>query len=186
MAIIEAKKYELSLGEVTLESAKGEDAALLILFIKKADSETDFLLRESDEFNISYENEKKFIDDKRKNENELFITAKIDGEVVGTLGFAGSSFRRGKHKGQFGIVVLREYWGYGIGSKMLNLLIEWADNVGLVKIALEVDADNERAIKIYKKFGFEVEGILKYNKHMGQGVYKDSILMARINHGKFK
>lgn len=182
MAIIVASKYILNEGELIIESAKVEDADLLISFIKDADSETDFLLREADEFNITHENEIRFIEGKRDNKNELLLTAKINGKIVGSLGFASSTYRRGKHKGQFGIVVLRKYWGYGIGSKMLSLLIDWADNIGLVKIALEVDADNERAITIYKKFGFEVEGTLKYNKYMGQGIYKDSILMARINH----
>ena len=182
MAIIEANKYILSIGELIIESAKVEEADLLISFIKDADSETDFLLREADEFDISHENEIRFIESKRANKNELLLTAKINGKIVGTLGFASSAYRRGKHKGQFGIVVLRKYWSYGIGSKMLGLLTEWADNIGLVKVALEADEDNERAIKLYKKFGFEVEGILKYSKHMAQGIYKDSILMARINH----
>lgn len=61
-------------------------------------------------------------------------------------------------------------------------MINWADNTGIVKITLEVDSDNLRAIKLYEKFEFEQEGILKYDKYLGNGLFIDSIIMARVNY----
>jgi RimJ/RimL family protein N-acetyltransferase len=182
MAIVLANRYMLSIGELFIESATVEDAENIISFIKQVEIETDFLLREADEFNMTLENEKSFIDSKRNNEKEIFLAAKINGKIVGTLGFASSPYNRCKHKGQFGIAISKDFWGYGIGCKMLSLLVDWADRSGLTKITLEVDSNNERAIALYRKFGFEEEGLLKYDKYMGNGSYRDSIVMARINH----
>lgn len=182
MAVLSANKYILNIGELVIESATIEEAENLISFIKQVESETDFLLREDNEFNMTLENEKEFIDSKRNNEKEIFLVAKVNGKIIGTLGFASSPFNRYKHKGQFGISVLKEFWGHSIGYKMLSLMIEWADRIGLIKITLQVDSNNERAIALYKKFGFEKEGLLKFDKYIGNGIFRDSIIMSRINY----
>jgi RimJ/RimL family protein N-acetyltransferase len=58
--------------------------------------------------------------------------------------------------------VRREYWGLGIGSLMLDTLIEWARGAGFVKkIDLRVRTDNPRAIRLYQSRGFVIEGILR-------------------------
>jgi len=43
-----------------------------------------------------------------------------------------------------------------------------------------VDDINEKAIKVYQKFGFEIEGKLKKDKYLGNGEYRDSFIMARL------
>ena len=140
-----------------------------------------YLTREPGEFNMSIENEIKFIKNKANNDKEIFLTAKVNGNIVGTLGFTTSSLKRYQHKGQFGIAILKEFWNYGIGSKLIETMINWADNNNFLKICLEVDSNNERAIKLYEKFGFQQEGILKFDKYLEKGVYIDSIIMSRIN-----
>lgn len=181
MAIILQKKYTLSLGKLIIESAKLEEAEKIISFIKEVETETNFLMRESGEFNMSLENERKFIESKINNNKEIFLTAKVNGNIVGTLGFATSPLNRYQHKGQFGISISKKFWGYGIGSKLIETMISWADNNNFVKICLEVDSNNRRAMRLYQKFGFEQEGILKLDKHLETGIFIDSIVMARIN-----
>lgn len=181
MAIISPEKYKLSLGELIIESAKLEEAKKIISFIKEVENETKYLMREPGEFNMSIENEIKFIKNNANNDKEIFLTAKVNGNIVGTLGFTTSSLKRYQHKGQFGIAILKEFWNYGIGSKLIETMINWADNNNFLKICLEVDSNNERAIKLYEKFGFQQEGILKFDKYLEKGVYIDSIVMSRIN-----
>ena len=181
MAVIKSKQYNLSIGELIIESAQKEDAEKIISFIKQVDSETNFLMRESGEFNMSVESERNFIENKLSNDVEVFLIAKVDGEIAGTLGFASIPYNRYKHKGEFGISIIRDFWNNSIGYKLIDTMVNWADNTGIVKITLEVDLNNFKAINLYKKFGFKQEGLLKYDKFMGDGIYIDSIIMARIN-----
>lgn len=181
MAHIGLKQLNLSIGLLTIESAQIEDAEEIIAFIKQVDSESPYLMRESGEFNMSLENERKFIEDKLLSQNEIFLVAKVNGKVIGTLGFSSSHYKRYKHKGQFGVSIVKQYWGCGVGRQLIETLLNWADDVGIVKITLEVDANNLRAISLYKKLDFEEEGILKNDKYLGNGVYIDSIVMGRIN-----
>lgn len=181
MAIIKSKQFSLSIGKLIIKSAQIEDAEEIILFIKQVENETNFLMRDPGEFNMSIDDEIKLIENKLKNDKELFLIAKVNEKIVGTLGFATGPYNRYKHKGQFGIAIMKDFWNCCIGYKLIDTLINWADNTGIVKITLEVDSDNLRAIYLYEKFKFMQEGILKYDKYIGNGVYIDSIIMARIN-----
>jgi RimJ/RimL family protein N-acetyltransferase len=58
--------------------------------------------------------------------------------------------------------------------------IQWADSNGIKKIILNVLETNEKAINLYMKLGFEVEGILKKDKKLSDGNYYSTILMGRI------
>jgi RimJ/RimL family protein N-acetyltransferase len=98
--------------------------------------------------------------------------------IVGSLNFIGGSRERTKHKGEFGMSVLKDFWGLGIGSALLQSLIEWAKGSGIRKIQLEVMADNERAINLYKKFGFKIEG-RKEKAVFKNGEYTDILVMGR-------
>ena len=186
MAFICEKNFLLNIGELIIGNASVQDANELITFIKQVDGESDFLIREAHEFNLTLEQEIKYIEGIIESEKNLLLTAKLDGKIVGTLGFNTQSRNRYKHQGRFGISILKAYWGNGIGTKLMEALIDWTERIGLVRLTLEVDADNERAITLYEKFGFEREGILKYDKYLGNGIYKDSIIMARTNYNLLK
>ena len=59
-----------------------------------------------------------------------------------------------KHRADFGISVLKEYWGLGIGRSLTKACIECAKTAGYKQLELSVVADNERAVSMYKKEGF--------------------------------
>jgi RimJ/RimL family protein N-acetyltransferase len=181
MAIIKPHYHTLSIGELIIEAARIEDAEELIELVKRLDSETDFLMRDSGEFNIDIKNEEKLITSKRNSDSELLLVARVNKIIVGTLRFSSNRYNRYKHKGQFVISIAKDYWGHRIGSLLMESMINWADAYGFIKIKLEVDSNNERAIRLYKKMGFEQEGVLKMDKYIGNNTYIDSILMSRIN-----
>ena len=66
-----------------------------------------------------------------------------------------------KHYGTIGISVLKEYWGRGIATALLEKLISWFKEKGIKKINLDVFENNEKAIKLYEKFGFKLEGCIE-------------------------
>ena len=71
--------------------------------------------------------------------------------------------------------------GRGVGSTLLRSLCDYADNwLGLLRLELEVYADNHRAQALYRRFGFVQEGVHRCHA-MRDGVYVDSLSMARLN-----
>ncbi|CDL85360.1 GNAT family N-acetyltransferase [Xenorhabdus szentirmaii] len=112
--------------------------------------------------------------------NPEFV-AEVNGKVVGTVGIFTYANPRRKHTVGFGIAVDVDYSGQGVGSKMLAFVIDYAFNwLGCIRIELEVFFDNEKAINLYKKFGFEMEGTRRMQT-LRNGQYCDVIGMALIN-----
>lgn len=61
-----------------------------------------------------------------------------------------------RHSADIGIMVHKDYQNMGVGSALMERLLDLADNwLMLVRVELTVFADNERAIHLYEKFGFE-------------------------------
>jgi putative acetyltransferase len=86
-----------------------------------------------------------------------------------------------RHSGRIGIMVHKDYQSTGVGSALLKTLIDIADNwLMLVRVELTVFEDNERAIHLYEKFGFEKEGV-KRLAGIRKGRYVNELVMARIN-----
>ncbi len=108
------------------------------------------------------------------------FVAEVDGKVVGNIGFEHSQRPRTAHCGSFGIGVHDDYQGRGIGSKLIETVIDLADNWLQVKrIQIEVHTDNQAAIACYKKFGFEIEGEAKHASFRA-GEYVNTYYIARI------
>ncbi|MES2607961.1 MAG: GNAT family N-acetyltransferase [Pseudomonadota bacterium] len=92
-----------------------------------------------------------------------------------------SSFDRpvSKHSGTLGIGILKPYRGQGIGKKLINTTIAAAKESGLTRVDLTVRENNTNAIALYKKVGFEIEGVLR-NAIRIDGLYTNSIAMAML------
>lgn len=148
--------------EVTIQEAKKKDAAELIQFVHKVANETNFLTFSSSEFNKTVEEEEQIIQDHLLAKNQIFILAKLDGQIIGILNVQSSKKKRLEHIGHFGVSVLKQYWNKGVGSLLVQYMIDWAKESGIIrKLNLRVSVNNELAIRLYKKHGFTVEGIIK-------------------------
>ncbi len=117
--------------------------------------ETDYLLTYPDENSFDAVQEGRFLKEKSESENEIEIVAIVDNAVVGTAGIKaiGSKYKL-RHRAEFGISVARESWGLGLGQALTAACIECARAAGYIQLELNVVADNERALSIYKKAGF--------------------------------
>ncbi len=106
--------------------------------------------------------------------------AVIDGEVVGHLDLITHVQPRRKHVAGLGMGVRDDCWGQGIGSALLAFAVDMADNwLNVVRLELQVFLDNERAIALYEKHGFEPEGEMRAVGFRG-GRYVDALAMARV------
>lgn len=110
------------------------------------------------------------------------LVAVAQGHVVGSAGLhqAGPSLRRA-HVRMLGIGISAGWQGKGVGRLLITRLLDWADQwAGVLRVELTVHADNERAIALYRSFGFVEEG-----RHRGyamkDGHYVDALCMARLH-----
>lgn len=130
---------------IIIRETTPDDSETLIEYVKKVSGETNFLTFRPDEFKTTVEKEKNALKKYSERDNCLAIIA-VDNEnrVVGMLDFDEGPKSRKKHSGEFGITVLKEYWGKGIGKSMVNYLINWARKSGTIrKIDLKVRSDNK-------------------------------------------
>ena len=120
-----------------------------------AHSQTDNLLSYPDEITFTAEEEAEFLKNKTQSENEIEILAELGGKIVGTAGIEsiGGKYKL-RHRADFGISVDMNYWGLGIGRALTVACIECAKEAGYEQLELNVVADNERAICLYKSLGF--------------------------------
>lgn len=155
-------EYNLKNGKIiTVRKPTTEDAEAIINLIKTADSETKFLARNPDEFSVTTEQEKVFISDVLKDCDKEFFVAEYDNEIIGncSVGIV-SKYERYRHRAEVSVVVLKSYWGIGIGKILMQQCIDWCKSRNITQIELCVVADNERAINMYEKFGFKVTGTI--------------------------
>ncbi|NLJ30716.1 MAG: GNAT family N-acetyltransferase [Clostridiales bacterium] len=101
-------------------------------------------------------------------------------KVIGMAGLQVYESPRLRHSGGIGIQVHRDYQGMGAGQKLMEAILDLADNwLMLVRVELGVYTCNEKAIRLYEKMGFEREGI-KRKAAIRNGEYADELMMARI------
>ncbi|MBM7661335.1 RimJ/RimL family protein N-acetyltransferase [Bacillus mesophilus] len=165
----------------TIRPAIEKDAKELSEVRLQIDGETEYLDREKGESYIDESGFKQIIREDTYLVNNLFLVAEVDERIVGFSRCAGSLLKRTSHKVEFGVCVLKEYWGYGIGQSLLTESLRWADLNGIKKVTLNVIETNEKAIKLYEKHGFEVEGILKNDKLHSDHKYYNTAVMGRFN-----
>lgn len=114
-------------------------------------------------------------------DNNVNLVAVLDDEIVGQLTLNVMERARRKHVATFGMGVSYAHIGKEIGSKLLSSALDMTDNwLNVIRVELEVYADNKAAVNLYKKFGFEVEGAAK-KYAFKDGKYVDALFMARIN-----
>jgi putative acetyltransferase len=108
------------------------------------------------------------------------FVADVSGKVVGSISLHQSETPRMAHKASLGMMVHPAYWDKGIGSQLMATVIDLADNwLNIQRLELEVNTDNPAGVRLYQKFGFEIEGTKRWHA-FGDGRLADSHFMARI------
>jgi putative acetyltransferase len=110
------------------------------------------------------------------------LVAEVDGRVVGNLGLTPEGPDRRRHVGSIGMAVHDDFQGQGVGTALMEAVIDLAERwMGLTRIELTVYTDNEPAVALYKKFGFEIEGRAP-RYALRDGEYADAYFMARVKY----
>lgn len=145
---------------LTVRPLGAEDVDECMRYINTLIAEDTFILMSGNP--VTRDEEMKWVEGALKDvEHKQAVTLLIfDGKNL----IANSSIkkrpRRVSHIGDFGITVVKEYRGQGVGKQLMNLVLEEAKKIGIQIAVLEAFGNNEIACSMYQKLGFETFGTL--------------------------
>ena len=147
--------------DLLIRQAEASDAGALLKHLEAMCTESNFTTWKPGEFRLTEDEEAQLMEQYRSAETKVFMVAIIDEDIVGTLSFSGGDRTRLRHRGEFGVGVRRHAWGNGIGGLLMDALIAWARDGDIIKkINLRVRVDNKRAVGLYRRRGFVLEGTI--------------------------
>jgi L-phenylalanine/L-methionine N-acetyltransferase len=117
----------------------------------------------------------------RAGPNDHHLGAIHEGRLIGWASLQVCSEWRRRHAAALGIAVARAWWRRGVGKVLIDELLVLADDwLHLQRIELSAFANNDAALSLYQRFGFEVEG-LQRGWAFQEGRFVDAYLMARLH-----
>ncbi|EHJ52342.1 GNAT family N-acetyltransferase [Streptococcus macacae] len=167
--------------EVVFIEAHAEDAAGFIEFLNQVNQESDFLIIDPLDPEQELEQVADILAECLLSNDRLCLLAKIDREIVGLISVMTDRKPRLKHIGDVFMAVSRDYWNHGIGQILIEEAIIWAkENHILRRLELTVQAGNSRAVHIYQKFGFKIEGTKIRGASTEDEEFLDVYLMGKL------
>lgn len=162
--------------ELTIRPAETEDAESICGLLDAVGAENIYLTTVPGESTV---NQIKALICQQTTNRCLLLVGDSRGDIVGILGFVGGAFKKISHVVEIGMAIKKDSRNAGLGSTLLREGIAWARKKGFHRLELGVLSTNEQAISLYKKFGFQQEGIRKSRYHI-DGTWVDEILMSKL------
>ena len=165
---------------IRLREAEPSDATEILAYLKQVAGESDFLTFGSDELPMNLYQEKQMLETSRAAENHLILLAETGGKPVGLLSMISKKRPRIRHLTDLGVSVLKTHQNLGLGRALVETAIQWAEKSRVVrKINLKVRVDNEKAIALYSRLGFAMEGRVA-REFCIDGKFFDCFAMGRL------
>jgi RimJ/RimL family protein N-acetyltransferase len=169
----------LSRDAATVREATAQDAGGLLALKRALNRETSFMLLESDERTTTETEMAEQLRTVEARPNSVVLVADRGGELVGYVEANGGSVRRNRHTAHVVIGVRQQHAGRGIGRRLLTELESWARGNGVRRLELTVMTHNERAVSLYRRVGYEVEGTRRAAL-LVEGQLVDELWMAKL------
>lgn len=162
-----------------LKNPSAENATDIIEHMRITSGETDFMLRYPDEISFTEEREIAFLKNIEESADSVMVSAFVDGELAANGGLNPViPLEKCRHRAEFGVSVKKAFWSLGIGSAILEAVIDCAKSAGYKQLELDVVAENERGLALYKKYGFAVYGKNEKAFKLRDGSYRALYLMS--------
>ncbi|WP_080145625.1 GNAT family N-acetyltransferase [Marinilactibacillus piezotolerans] len=166
--------------EIGIREAIPTDAEALLDCLERTAVQTGFMTMGEEGSGLTVEEESQHIANIYDSPNNCLIVALIEDKIIGMATIHASNKPKIQHIGELGIVVDKEYWGFKIGTELLQEVLDWAEASEMInRIELKVQKRNERAIHLYEKYGFELEGIMERGVK-DNGEYLPVCMMAKL------
>lgn len=167
--------------EFTLREAIPADAKEILELMKLIGAQTPYMVMDEQGLKMTEEEMAQNLADLYDSPNNLLLLALADEKIVGTASIRASKQKRMEHIGEIGISILKDYWGFGLGSLMMEELIEWSKEGGIIRrLELTVQKRNERAVHVYEKIGFQKEALMARGAKTDDGEFLSVHLMSMM------
>lgn len=168
-------------GAFIVREAKPCDAELLLGLQLQLDSETHFMMLEPGERAANVAELQAELARIEGCRNSVILVAHVSSapELAGYIGARGGAYRRNHHVADLVLGVRQKYAGRGIGTALLRDVEAWAAGAGVHRLELTVMAHNHRAIGLYRRVGFDQEGIRRAAMRV-TGTLVDELMMAKL------
>jgi len=112
-------------------------------------------------------------------DNQIVLVAEHGGRLAGLATAAGGIHPARRGVAEIGIGVRSSHRGLGIGHALMDAVEAWARTTRIHRLQRPVAAGNEAAISLYRKAGFEIEGVLRRSVVV-EGSPVDQYMMAKL------
>jgi RimJ/RimL family protein N-acetyltransferase len=143
---------------LVIDQAVTADASALVRLAGQVAGESNFLSAGSGERPRSTTGQAAFLKRLAQSRRGFVLKANLGPQVVGMLSVVRPDLPRLCHRAELGISVSAAHWSRGIGRRLMATAIVLAGQQGVRKLNLRVRSDNQRAIRLYRSFGFVTEG----------------------------
>ena len=151
--------------ELLIREAGPNDAASLVSFLNRVSVETDFTSLDGDGILLTDTEMELFLDKQAHSENQITLLALLNDEIAGIVNITADQRKRVRHIGDLFIVIGKKYWNNGLGSFLLEEVVEWAQASGILRrLQLTVQTRNQAAVHLYQKHLIIMQ--CKYLKNM--------------------
>lgn len=162
---------------ITIRIGVESDAENLMRTIKTYLGDSDFIPQNPQEYKLTFEEQKALIRSFLEKENSLLLVAVKGEEILGNIDLTGNLREAMSHTAVIGMGILKEWRNSGLGTELMRLSINWAKtNPVLELLCLQVYAENDLGVALYKKMGFEENGRIE-NYFKQNGRYYDNVMM---------
>ena len=135
--------------ELLIREAEVEDAAELVSFLNRVSVETDFTSLDRDGILMTDTEMELFLDKQAHSENQITLLALLNDEIAGIVNITADQRKRVQHIGDLFIVIGKKYWNNGLGSLLLEEVVEWAQASGILRrLQLTVQTRNQAAVHL--------------------------------------
>jgi len=141
----------------TIRTATSSDAEAALAYFSALQAENLKTVFQVDTL-PTLDEERDFLCGFERDPNSNWFAAEIDSAIVGNLGLKADPRRQRHHAAVLGISVLEPYRSAGLGTRLMETAISWAEASALRSIELDVLEINSGAIRLYERFGFAVYG----------------------------
>jgi len=168
--------------EFTIEKAKPKDAQnvrkLWLQLLKVYPNSFRTTFTEAKKTTVL--TQKELISKTNLQKNSIMLLAETKKEIIGMITCLGGNLIKTKHIGTIvGFGVLPEFTKSGVGTALMNKLVNWAKKESLIeRLEVSLYSDNYKVLKLYKKLGFVQEGLQKKASKGKNKNYQDIINLS--------
>lgn len=165
--------------KVVIREIEVSDSYDFMLLKQAIEASSPYMLFEAGERQTTEMKEKKGIEHLLSQENATILVGEKNNQLTSYLVAVGGGANRNRHVAYLVVGVAEAYRGMGVGHLLLQEAERFAQGNKITRLELTVVSENKAAIALYKKAGFQVEG-LKKNSLLINGEYVDEYYMAKL------